>query len=187
MKIGVYVGSFNPVHKGHIKIVNTILENDIVDKVFIIPTKNYWDKQDIISIQDRENMLRIYETSRIIINTEYNDLEYTYQIINALKDKFNDTEFSLIIGADNIVNFDKWNHYKDLLELNLIIIGRNDIDIKYYLDKLNKKDRYTILDIADIDISSTLVRNNIGNNKELAKYLDQEVIDYIEKNKLYRM
>ena len=50
MKIGVYVGSFNPVHKGHIKIVNHLIKNKYVDKVLVIPTGNYWDKNDLLSI-----------------------------------------------------------------------------------------------------------------------------------------
>ena len=186
MKIGVYVGSFNPVHKGHVKIVNTILEKEYVDKVLIIPTKNYWDKQDIISVEDRTNMLKIYETDKIIIDTEFSDLEYTYQIMDFLNDKYSNDELCLIIGADNIVNFDKWNHYEDLLKLTLIIVDRDDIDIKYYLDKLNKKDNYVIVNIPNIDISSTKVRENINNKKELKKYIDHSVIKYIEKINLYR-
>ena len=55
MKIGVYVGSFNPVHKGHIKIANYIVDNNLVDKLLIIPTQNYWGKNNLISLQDRIN------------------------------------------------------------------------------------------------------------------------------------
>ena len=77
MKIGVYVGSFNPVHKGHIKIANYIVDNNLVDKLLIIPTQNYWGKTNIISLQDRINMLKKYETSRIIIDSDFSDLKYT--------------------------------------------------------------------------------------------------------------
>ena len=82
MKLGVFVGSFNPVHKGHIKIVNYILEKNYVDKVLIIPTGNYWDKNDIIDIKHRINMLKYYETDKIKIDNTLNDIQYTYQIIN---------------------------------------------------------------------------------------------------------
>ena len=58
MKIGVYVGSFNPVHKGHIKVVKKVLK-EYVDKVLIVPTLSYWDKNNLISITDRINMLKL--------------------------------------------------------------------------------------------------------------------------------
>ena len=187
MKIGVYVGSFNPVHKGHIKIANYIVDNNLVDKLLIIPTQNYWGKTNIISLQDRVNMLKKYETSRIIIDSDFSDLKYTYQIIDALSKKYKNSEFSLIIGADNIVNFDKWVHYEDLLKLELIILKRNDIDINYYLKKLGKNEGYIIVsDLDEIDISSTMIRNNIEDKSVLKQYLDDEVIDYIKKRKLYR-
>ncbi len=186
MKIGVYVGSFNPVHKGHVRIANTIINNGYVDKLLVIPTLSYWDKKGIISLEDRANMLKFYETDKIIVDTVYSNLQYTYQIINALKERHKDVEFSLIIGADNIVNFDKWMHYDELLELTLIIAARNDIDIKYYLDKLNKKDKYIIVDIDDMDISSTKVRENIDNEMVLRRYLDPKVIGYIKDHNLYK-
>lgn len=187
MKIGVYVGSFNPVHKGHIKIANYIVDNNLVDKLLIIPTQNYWGKTNIISLQDRINMLKNYETTRIIIDSDFSDLKYTYQIIDALSKKYKNSEFSLIIGADNIVNFDKWVHYEDLLKLELIILKRNDIDINYYLKKLGKNEGYIIVsDLDEIDISSTMIRNNIEDESILKQYLDDEVIDYIKEKKLYR-
>ena len=186
MKIGVYVGSFNPVHKGHIKIANTIVDNNYVDKLLVIPTLGYWNKQGLAPLEDRANMLKLYETDRIIVDTVYSNLEYTYQIINALKERHQDAEFSLIIGADNIVSFDKWMHYDELLQLTLIIIGRNDIDVKGYLEKLNKKDKFIIVDIDGIDISSTEVRENIDNEMVLKRYLDPKVINYIQTNNLYR-
>lgn len=187
MKIGVYVGSFNPVHKGHIKIANCIIDNRITDKVLIIPTLAYWDKNNLVSLNDRINMLKFYETASIKIDSEFSGLDYTYQVINALKEKYKDATFSLIIGADNIVNFDKWKNYKELLKNHLIIIQRGNIDIKKYLSSLNKTNDYIIIDdINDIGYSSTIVRDNIDNREVLKKYLDDYVIDYIYQRKLYR-
>ena len=70
MKIGIFVGSFNPVHKGHIKLVKYILKKNIVDKVIIIPTNNYWNKNNIIDIKHRLNMLNNYKSNQIIIDNE---------------------------------------------------------------------------------------------------------------------
>ena len=110
MKIGVYVGSFNPPHKGHIKIVKHLLNKKIVDKILIIPTNNYWNKTNIIDLNHRINMLNFFKTDNIIINNTLNNLEYTYQVFRELKKDNND--YSLILGADNIVSFAKWKNYR---------------------------------------------------------------------------
>ena len=185
MKIGVFVGSFNPVHKGHIKIANYIVSN-YVDKVIIIPTGNYWNKTNLIDIKDRINMLKFYENDKIIINNTLNNLEYTYEVINELKKIYKDDKLYLIMGADNIVNFDKWRNYAELLKIGFIIFKRNDIDINYYLDKLNKKNDVIIIDnVEEINISSTEIRNMIKDNKNLDNLINKKVIDYIKNNNLY--
>ena len=71
MRIGVFVGSFNPVHKGHIKIANYLVDNNYVDKLLIVPTGSYWDKKNI-DVKYRIEMLERYETDRIIIEREGN-------------------------------------------------------------------------------------------------------------------
>ena len=135
MKIGVFVGSFNPIHKGHIKIVNYILKKKYVDKVLIIPTGNYWNKKDIIDVKHRIKMIKKYENKNILVEKELNNLQYTYQIIRKLKERYKTDELVLIMGADNIISFNKWMNYKELLKLEFIIYKRDNVDIKYYLDK----------------------------------------------------
>ena len=187
MKIGVYVGSFNPPHKGHIKIVNHLI-NNYLDKIIIIPTGNYWNKLNLISINDRINMLKYYENENIIIDTKNNNTKYTYEILNILSKEYSIDELYLIIGADNIVNFNKWKNYHEILKYNLIILNRDNIDIKKYLYSLNKKDKYIIVnDLPNIAISSTLVRKKIKENDSgnILKLIDKEIYEYIKENNLY--
>ena len=108
MKIGICVGSFNPPHKGHKKIIDFLINKKYLDKAIIIPTGNYWHKQSLISIKDRINMLKYYESDNIIVNTTYNDYPYTYQILRELSKTYNKDDLYLILGADNIVAFSKW-------------------------------------------------------------------------------
>ena len=75
MKIGIYIGSFNPPHKGHKKIINYLLTNKYVDKILIIPTGNYWHKQNLINIKDRINMLKYYENKKIKVDIESTQLK----------------------------------------------------------------------------------------------------------------
>ena len=186
--IGVYVGSFNPPHKGHIKITNYLL-NKVLDKIIIIPTGNYWNKNNLISLNDRINMLKYYENEKIIIDTENNNYEYTYLILENISKTYKKEDLNLILGADNIINFDKWKNYQELLDYNLIIINRDNIDIDYYLKKLKKIDKYIILnDLPQIEISSTMIRNYIKENnyESLKTLIDENVLQYIKKNNLYK-
>ncbi len=187
MKIGVFVGSFNPVHKGHIKIANYILNEGYVDKLLMIPTGNYWDKDSIIDVKYRIDMLKNYETDKLIIETELNNLPYTYEVMRELKKRYKDDELCLIIGADNIISFDKWKNYKELLEYELIIYKRNNLNIRHYLNKFNKKDKVIVIDnVENIDISSTRIRETINDYYNLKDLIDEKVIDYIIKNNLYK-
>lgn len=188
MKIGVYVGSFNPPHKGHTRIVNHLLDKNYLDKIIVIPTGNYWYKLDLIDINHRINMLKFYENENIIIDDKNNDIEYTYEILEKLSKEYKKENLYLIIGADNIINFDKWKNYKEVLEYNLIILNRDNISINKYLKNLNKNDKYQIInDLESIDLSSTLIRNKIKNAdvKNILNYIDKNVYEYIKKIKLY--
>ena len=179
MRIGVFVGSFNPVHEGHIKVANYLLEHDYVDKVLILPTPNYWDKQDLIPVRHRYRMLKFYETDKIIIDNKHNNYPYTYQVLRSLKKDYKD-DLYLIIGADNIERFNEWRNYEEIQENKIIVLNRNNIDINKYLNKYKKEQFIPITDFPFIDVSSTEIRN--GNYKNLKP----EVIDYIKKHNLYK-
>ena len=180
MKLGVYIGSFNPPHKGHIHAVNYLLDNHVVDKVLIVPTENYWDKQDLVDLSHRINMLKFYESENIIIDKENNEYPYTYLLMRKLKKDYSEDNLFLILGADNIINFDKWKNYEELLEYNIIVMNRDDIDIQKYLKKYPNNHFIIMNDFHPINISSTKIRNRISN-----KYLDKKVLQYIKKHHLY--
>lgn len=188
MRIGIYVGSFNPVHKGHINNINYLLENNYLDKVIVIPTGNYWNKNDIIELFHRINMLKMYETSNIKINTNLNNLEYTYQIFRKLNKKYKSDSLFLIMGADNIINFKKWKNYQELLKYQIIVMNRDNIDIKKYINTYKQKDNFILANNKkNINISSTKIRNAIKDNKlkEIDCFLDKKVLEYILENNIY--
>lgn len=184
MKIAVYVGSFNPVHKGHIKVVKKILK-EYVDKVIIVPTMSYWNKNNLISIKDRINMLKLYETKDIVIDNENNNYEFTYQVLRNIQNEYKNDKIYLVIGDDLLKDFDKWKNVSEILKYNIIVIRRNDIEESIY----KKYENYNFIvknKISSKEISSTIVRNMIlNNNKDVLKYIDLKVYDYIKRNNLY--
>lgn len=185
MKIGIYVGSFNPPHKGHIKIIKHLINKKYLDKIIVIPTGNYWDKQNLINIKDRINMLKLYENKNIEIDEVHNNLKYTYQVLREFSKIYDIESLYLIIGADNIIDFNKWKNYAELLTYNFIIINRDNIDIKYYLDKLEKKDKYKIVnDLELLNISSTDIRNKLKNGFNVDDILDEEIFSYLKNHNL---
>ncbi len=180
MRLGIYVGSFNPPHNGHIDIVNYLLENNYVDEILIVPTQNYWNKQDLVDVKHRINMLRFFESERIHVDSENNDIPYTYLLMKALKEEYS-ADLHLIIGADNIINFDKWKNYQELLDYKIIIMNRKDVDIREHLDKYDTSNFIVLDDYQSIDVSSTEVRENNNSNQ-----MNPKVLSYIRKNGLYR-
>lgn len=181
MRLGVYIGSFNPVHNGHIKVINYLLDNDYIDKVLIVPTLEYWDKQNLASIKDRINMLKFFQNSKVMIDEEHNHLIYTYDLLKKLEKIYNKDKLYLIIGSDNIINFDKWKKYDELLKYPIIIMNRNNIDIYNYVKKFATNNFIIVDNYPFIPISSTKLRKKLDN-----KYLDSRVIHYIKENNLYR-
>ena len=180
-KIAVYVGSFNPVHKAHIEVAKHILKN-YVDKVIIVPTMGYWDKNNLIDINDRINMLKLYETKDIIIDTKNNNCQYTYQVLRNIQKEYENSKIYLVIGDDILKDFNRWERIDEILSYDIIVIKRNNEDSSAY----NSSNFIYTDRVTKNDISSTIVRKLIlENNKMVFKYIDLKVYEYIKKNKLY--
>lgn len=183
MKLGIYVGSFNPVHKGHKYIIDYLLNKKVVDKIIVIPTGNYWDKQDLINIRDRINMLKFYENDKVIVNETLNEINYTYEILNELNKEYKKDKLYLIIGADNIPKFHLWKNVDEILQNKVIVLNRDNIDIDDYINKFKNKENFIVVkDFKKVNISSTQIRNNLEENKNL---LDKKIYKYIKDNDLY--
>lgn len=191
MKIGVYIGSFNPVHVMHESIVNILLKEKTVDKIVIIPTNSSYNlKKGLAPYEDRFKMLELaFQNQNVIISdlekTKYN---FTYQNINLLKEKYLYDELYLILGADNLFQFNTWQNYEEILKkCHLIIIGRDNLDMRVYINNnfTNYKLKFIVKDPVG-ELSSTLIRDRINNGYEVENYLSDSVKEYISKNNLYK-
>lgn len=182
MKLGIYVGSFNPVHNGHIKVANYLVNNNLVDKVLILPTPTYWDKQNFVDLKHRINMLRFFETDNIIVDDVHNNYPYTYQVMESVKNDYPTADLYLVIGADNLEKLYLWKKIDEIIKNNyIIVLKRGNINYNKYLINFDIN-KFVIVDDFDfINISSTDIRNNLANDN-----LDGRVLKYIKENKLYR-
>ena len=184
MRVGVFVGSFNPVHIGHIKMTEAVFKKGLVDKILMIATLDYWDKKNLIPLSKRVAMLKLLATDNIIIDTEHNEYSYTCEILRDLKERSND-EYYLIIGADNLVNFHLWKNVEEILENKVIVVKRNNIDCDKYIKQFKNRDNFIVVDeLGKDNISSTKIRESL---KFRNKYLDERVLKYIVENHLYEV
>ena len=137
MRIGIFGGAFNPVHNGHLNIADSFYEDLSLDKLLFIPTAKPPHKSDegLLSGEDRVNMLRLavenkpYEISTI--EFERNDKSYTYDTLIELKKLYPDSEFFLIIGADQFIHFDKWYRYSDILDMVTLCTSARERQLLY--------------------------------------------------------
>lgn len=193
MKIGIFGGSFNPPHNMHREIAEELINKQYVDKIIFVPTgSKYKYKTNLIADKHRYKMLEIIcKNNKKLEVSDYelkDQVVYTYQTLNYFKDKYKNDEIYFICGTDNLTYMDKWKNGIDILENNkILVIKRDTDDIKEILNRFYKyQDNILISDIEPKVLSSTMIREKIKNNdKDLNKYLDKDVYEYIKDNKLY--
>lgn len=187
MRIGIFGGSFNPVHNMHIDIANYLIKNNYLDKVIFVPTGiHYTYKNNLISNKHRYNMLLLATQNTELLISDYelkNREVHTYETLEYFKNKYYNDEIYFICGTDNLSYMDKWKKGKYILNTyKIIVINRNTNKIeKRLLDNKN----IIVCNMKSNDISSTIIRENIKNNKSIDKYICKSVKNYIVQNNLY--
>ncbi len=189
MKI-VFGGAFNPVTLAHIEVCKYVMSKIDASEFIFLPVSNAYTKSKLASNIHRKNMLElaVKEYANIIIsNLEIDDENYlgTYQSLIRLSKEYK-TKIAFVVGADNLINMNKWiNVHGILSEFKIIVLGRNGIDINKLIKDdivLNKHIKsFIIYEDFKLNISSTNFRETF--NKEL---VNNKVYDYITENKLYR-
>jgi len=128
-KIGLFFGSFNPVHIGHMIIANHIVEHTELNEVWLVvsPQNPFKLRKNLAPSRDRLHLINL-AIGEDNFNIRSSDIEfnlpmpsYTIDTLTYLKEKF-DHEFSLIMGGDNIINFHKWKNYKQIIEHHDVIV-----------------------------------------------------------------
>lgn len=190
MKIGLYFGSFNPVHVGHLAIANYILEFSELDKLwFVVSPQNPLKKKTSL-INEK---LRLY-----MLNLAINDFEkykacsiefnmpkpsYTIDTLVYLKEKYPEHNFYLIMGSDNLKSLKKWKNYELILaNYKIIVYPRPGYDNNLLLKHKN----IIQVDAPLIEISSSFIRKAIKEKHNVFNFMPCKVAEYVEEMNLYK-
>jgi nicotinate-nucleotide adenylyltransferase len=190
-KIGLFFGSFNPIHIGHLIIANTMLETTDLDEVrFVVSPQNPHKKRNTLLHEfDRLHMVESAISGNYKMRGE--DVEfnmpvpsYTIDTLTYLQEREPDKKFILIIGEDNLQHFHKWKNYEQILEnYELYVYPRPDSPQE---SELKNHPKVKMVKAPLLDISATYIRDLIKNNKSVQFLIPPEVEGYISSKGLYK-
>ena len=192
-KVGIFCGSFNPIHNGHVALADYIARNSDLDEVWLVVSPLNPLKRTIADTlapnEQRLDMVRL--ALRSCERLFASDIEfslplpnYTINTLNALKSKYPETDFSLIIGADNLALFERWKDSDVIMSnFDMLVYPRPGVDLDSLMQKYPK---VRVLENAPLhDVSSTEIRRRISSGESVSGLVNPEVEEYIRDNNLY--
>lgn len=195
-KIGIIGGTFNPIHLAHLYIAYEAKCQLNLDKVIFMPAgspphkKNKGILEASLRYKMVEEAIKNYEDFEISnYEIEKKDISYTYETLEYLKTK--DNELYFITGADCLINIEKWKNPDRIFKAsNLVVFNRPGYDteqLKLQKNEIEKKYNTNInfLDIMDLEISSSMIRDRIKEGKKIDFFISKEVLDFIGRNNIY--
>lgn len=191
MRIGIFGGSFDPIHTGHAIIAQYMISSGLVDQLwFMVSPVNPLkvDKERQVADTDRLRMVEMVSHPMDGVETSAFEFtmprpSYTIDTLNALQAKFPDDEFYLVTGGDNWQIFNKWRNSEEILaKYHLLIYPRLGYDVTIPVEL---QDRVKLVDAPIIELSSTEIRQRLANGKSVRYYVPDEVMGYIERHHLY--
>jgi len=188
-QIGLFFGSFNPIHIGHLALANYMIECESIEEVWFVvsPQNPFKSSDDLVDASLRIKMVELATSNTPGYRAEDIELSlptpsYTIDTLSALRQKYPNCEFSIIMGADNIVNFDRWKCASEIAENhNLLVYPRPE----FKTDNILLPERCKITQAPLIEISSTEIRHWIRSGKEIPYLVPEKVYEFIQSNKLY--
>lgn len=193
MKVGLYFGTFNPIHVGHLIIANHMAEHSDLEQVWMVVTPHNPLKQKSTLLDDRNRLHMVRLATEDYPKIKPSDIEfhleqpnYTVNTLAHLKDKYPTHEFSLIMGEDNLNSLHKWKNYDYLLEhYDIYIYPR--ISAETILNpEFKNHPRIHKIDAPIVEISSTFIRESIKNKKNVRPLLPENVWEEIDYNNFYK-
>lgn len=191
MKIGLFFGSFNPIHIGHLAIADVMANQTDLDQVwFIVSPQNPLKKsKTLLHAFDRLKMVDLaiadnYKFKSSNVEFSMPIPSFTADTLAFLTDQHKEHEFVLIIGEDNLVHFHKWKNYQSILDhYGLYVYPRPNVK----KDKIKvSHDNIKFIDAPMMDVSATFIREAIRNGHSIQYLLPEPLTDYIKLKNFYQ-
>lgn len=192
MHIGLFLGSFNPIHYGHLIIASYMFHYYNFNEIWFVISPHNPMKEDAELLDEQ---IRLQMVEMAICNQDNFkalDIElslprpsYTINTLNVLKSKYSSYKFSLIVGYDNIVTFDKWKDYNNILERHKVYVYPR-ISNEHYKNSIEQYESIIMTKAPIIEISSTFIRKAISQGLYLDYFTTIEVLNFIKTKQLYK-
>ena len=191
-KIGLFFGTFDPIHIGHLQLANYFAEETDLDSVWLVITPQNPFKKDLKILANSERMQIISRAIKNCPKLKVSSVEfklpkpnYTFNTLIELKKKYLEHTFVIVLGADNMIHFDKWKASDKILENFELYIYPRKI-IKAIPNLFLKHPKIKWADAPIIEISSSQIRKGIREAKDMSIFIPKESWEYIEQKKFYR-
>ena len=175
-RIGIFGGSFNPIHNGHIALAQAVLRQCALDEVWLMVSPQNPLKQNSTDLLDDQLRLQMAEKAlEGVEGVKACDYEfrlpkpsYTWNTLQHLSKDYPDYTFSLLIGGDNWAHFTRWRHWKDILRCHQVIV-------------YPREDYPGTIDVPLLDVSSTEIRQRVREGKSVEGMVPDSIIPLVEK------
>ncbi|UZT96812.1 nicotinate (nicotinamide) nucleotide adenylyltransferase [Chryseobacterium fluminis] len=192
-KTGLFFGSFNPIHIGHLILANYILENSDMEELWFVvsPQNPFKDKKSLLKDHNRLDMVQLavknYPQMRAS-NAEFAlpQPSYTIDTLTYLHEKYPDYSFSLIMGEDNLEGLHRWKNSDTLIKNHHIIVYPRIFEGKKTDSEYLQHDHISLVKAPVIELSATEIRNMIKEGKNVRPMLPPEVFEYLDGSSFYK-
>ena len=192
MKIGLYFGTFNPIHVGHLTIANHLVEHSDLDQVWFVVTPHNPFKNKNTLLDNYQRLEMVYRATKDYTKLKPSDIEfnlpqpnYTINTLVHLQEKYPKVEFALIMGEDNLKSFHKWKNYELILENHHIYVYPRvtvqKADIQFDAHK-----KIHAINAPIMELSSTFIRKAIKAGKNVQPMLPHHVWEYLDEMNFYK-
>ena len=189
MKVGLFFGSFNPVHVGHMVLANYMLEYTDLERIWFVvsPHNPLKIKNSLLDEKQRLHLVNLAIGSNTKLKSSNIEFKlpqpsYTINTLTYLKEKYPQNDFALIMGADNLARFHKWKNYEEILQhYQLYVYPRPNNDGGDLKNHANVK----LVNAPIMEISSTAIRQAIKEKKDIRYFMPEEVWEYIGEMHFY--
>jgi nicotinate-nucleotide adenylyltransferase len=190
LKTGLFFGSFNPIHVGHMVLANYMLAYTGLDEIWFVvsPHNPLKEKSSLLAQNHRLQMVRLAvedhpKMKANNIEFKLSQPSYTINTLTHLKEKYAKKDFALILGMDNLQTFDKWKNYVQILKNHDLYVYPR---LNCTGEKFKDHQRVRITEAPVIEISSSFIRASVADKKDVSCFMPEKVATYLKEMNFYR-